>query len=225
MATRDVQAVGTDATGSTFATYPTAAYNQAANKVMVVTVEWEGDLLTCTVADTAGNTFSPATRINDTVHTMNIRQFYCLVSLAHATNVVTATFTSGAADYLTVRVESFTPSGTPAFVGQGSGTGTSTHAVSGSVTGGNFAVGGIKDFSGGLNLTPDSGWTIDYENTANATHFVDSITATTPTTCGGTFVSSTDWLVSVLTFSESGAAANVLDPWQHRGAMGAMVSM
>lgn len=206
--TRDITAEGTDATGNTVLALPTNVYNQASGKTLVVQVCWENDSSTCSVADIAGNTYTPLTKVNNGSDAMNTQIFYCLVSLASAVNVVTATFNSGTANYCNVVLNSYTPSGTPSFVAQNSGTGTGTAVATASATAGTMASGSIKDFSG-FTMTVGSGWTVVADHAANASHMEDRIDNPGGSiVADGTLSGSANWLAAIATFTDSGGGGS-----------------
>lgn len=209
--TRGVTATNVDATGNPVLTLATSGtFNLAAGKTMPVLVAWENDSGTCSLADVAGNTFTPCTKVNDGVNAMNIQIFYVLSTLASAVNVVTATFPSTTANFCSIWVGVYNPAGTASFVGQNSGTGTSANPASGSATAGTMAVGGVKDFSGSITLTPGTGWSLTQEYVSNASHFIDRIDAPGGSIpANGTLSGSAAWLAALATFTDSGGGGSV----------------
>lgn len=217
--TRGTTAKNVDASGGTVLTLATAGtYIQPANDLLGVIVMWENDHSTCTVADVAGNIFTACTKVYDGSHDMNIQMFYKLSATGSLVNAVTATFPSGTANYCSIWAGTYTPAGTASFVGQNSGFGTSANPLSASATAGTLALGGVKDFSGSITLTPGANWNLTQEYISNASHFMDRIDNPGGSiVANGTLSSSADWLSALATFTDSGGGGSVFIPPIGRG--------
>mgnify|MGYP001597954850 CR=1 FL=1 len=218
---------------NTVALAATGFTSVATGDSIVGAVKWEGGAATPTVTDTIGNTYTVvATQFSDSGIISAF--FYCLNCASGLLNVVTADF--GASR--TVRnIEASQYSGLNAgsFIGidfadtliGGPGTGTdaiTTEALN--VTSQPALVWAFAiDFDGGV-ASAGTGYT--GRGTLTNCRVEDKrVTATG--NVFGTFTTATGshtFLAGVMAISEgAAAAANVGQPWQQKGAMGAMVSM
>lgn len=93
MALAIVSTVGAgNSTSST--TVATGATAHTAGNLLVAVVNWENPATNCnSVTDTAGNTYTPLTKRTST--NIGAQMFYAKNITGHATNVVTATFSTG----------------------------------------------------------------------------------------------------------------------------------
>lgn len=134
------------------------AINQAAGQLIIASITWESTDTTVTVADTAGNTFTPLTKRKHTTTDMWVQEFYCLNSLSNATNVTTFTW-AAAAPFKHGRVGTFSFAGTAAFGTEGTieltgGTANGPIAITPSGTSANLLHTSNKIFDG----SPNSIW-------------------------------------------------------------------
>lgn len=199
--------IGSDSSGSGSSSQATSAgFNLSTGRLVAVRVKWEAANGTCTVADTAGNTYTPATKQRDATHEISTQWFYCLsTTFGNASNIWTATLPTGSL-YRDIVAFIYTPGGIASFIGESGAAQVSadTHAVSAAITAGTLAVcGGSENV--GQAATPDSGWTEQSDVAANATHSFDRIDAPGGTvTPGFTFATSTAWTIAGITFSDAG---------------------
>lgn len=211
MATRRAIVTGQDFTGSGALTQATAGtYAQAAGDLMVVTVKGEAGNATISVADLAGNTFSPLTRAFDSGSVEFCQMFYCLSSAANANNVVTATF-STAVQYRDIEVLRYIPDPGKsfAFVAEAvvGGGGPSTSPLTSAFTAGDLAVAIACEFAG-TSSTPTAGWTEQYDFSSNGTHVFDRIDSPGGTYTGScTIGTSAKWSIAAASFSEAAPPA------------------
>ena len=199
--------IGSDSSGSGSTAQATSAgFNLSTGRLVAVRVKWEAANGTCTVADTAGNTYTAATKQRDATNELSTQWFYCLnTTFGNASNIWTATLPTGSL-YRDIVAFIYTPGGIASFIGESGAAQVSadTHAVSAAITAGTLAVcGGSENV--GQAATPDSGWTEQSDVAANASHSFDRIDAPGGTvTPGFTFATSTSWTIAGITFSDAG---------------------
>lgn len=192
-----------DSSGGSATTQATAAFSLGAGRLAIVELTWEGNLGSSSIADTALNTFTPLTKASD-ANQQNAQLFYCLSTTAHATNVVTATLPAGS-QFRSIAVRPYLPSGTASFVAApANAAGISTTPLTAAFTAGDLAVALVKEFSGGITLTPTSPYASAFEDTSVAVHFINRTDSPGGTiTAGGTLGGSTTWLITAASFADA----------------------
>lgn len=204
MATRRTPQTAVNATAAFGTTLQLgASYNQAAHDCGLIAVRWEAaSNPTCTVNDTAGNTFTPLTKAT-TGSTMCVQIFYCLDMLAHASNIVQAVF-SATADYGMLVVSPFLPTGPVSFVaaptaGTGSG---GQNPLTPSFAAGSIGIAVCAE-DAGITMSPASGWSQVLDATAAGGHVIDRIDSPGGTiTAGLTQAGAPSWVIASASFVE-----------------------
>jgi hypothetical protein len=168
----------------------TAAYNQPAGDTITVCVMCESDAVgtvTTIVTDTAGNTYTILSQVTDGGNLQKAQIFYIINCAAHATNVITASFSGNTVQKVVVEASRWTPVGTVTFRAQPAGaTGTSTTPATAAFNAGDFAVAAAKKWTMTTH-TAGSGWTDAYSGTADGTEAFSMYRNDSP---GGTYTAS-----------------------------------
>ena len=203
--TRQAGASGSDSSGSGSTTIAAAAFNLVAGRLVVVVAKSEGAAGTIdSVADTAGNTYTPLTGQSYAAGSEGrARMFYCLSATGNATNVVTVTYSSGSSAYRYVRAQSYSYDGTSSFVAQNGANANSAAADSGTATAGKMAAGIIAEFTGAA-ITPGSGWTETDADTTTGGHFLDRVDSPGGSISCNATVTSNYWAALIATFTDTG---------------------
>lgn len=188
-----------------------AGFNLAAGRAVVVIVAWESANGVCTVADTAGNVYTPLTKQRDATNEFSQQIFYNLSSAANAANIWTATLPAASA-FAYINAFPYIPGGTASFISQSGAAPVSadTHAVAAAHLAGDMAVCGGKEFVGQA-AVPDAGWTENYDQASVGGHAFDRIDSPGGNiTPGFTFASSASWGIVSAAFKDTPSGSPTL---------------
>jgi hypothetical protein len=210
-----IQSASTPAAGAAASIATSLGFATAVGHLVVVNVS--GNATTVTLADSAGNTWTPLTPSN------GVWPFYSVITNP---GVLTFTATPNASSFLNIEAVEIagigpTSAGAPVVA---SGTGTTASSGSVSFTGNGIVLGATIRNSAGGTGTPGSGYTLDSSyDFVSGTHFGQDVlyklNASSPSTPSVGYASSATWSMLGYAFVETPTKATVTGPTS--GANGA----
>lgn len=206
------------ASGGTIAT---GATSHTTGNLLVCCVRHESTATTISVADTAGNTWTPLTKVSHGGTDMHLQLFYVLNCTGNASNVVTATFGANRA-YRGIQVMQF--SGLAAYDEEDSGTAsTATSVTSGAVAidSAGVVVNGIAIYGGLTTWSASTGYTL-VQNATDTKYMGMSYelqTGSSSETPGASGSSNDFWIIVSAAFLETGGGGGTTrgSPFGARG--------
>lgn len=187
----------------------TGATSHTTGNLLVCCVRHEGATTTISVADTAGNTWTPLTKVTHPGGDMHLQLFYVLNCTGNASNVVTATF-GASRTFRGIQVQQF--SGLNSYDEENSGTTTAgTSVTSGTVNidGAGVVVNGIAIYGGLVTWSASTGYTL-VQNTSDTQRMGMSYeleTGSSAESPGASGSSNDDWIIVSAAFLEASAAS------------------
>lgn len=192
------------------------ATSHTTGNLLVCFVRHEDAATTITIADTAGNTWTPLTKVTHPSVNMHGQLFYVLNCTGNASNVVTATF-GAARTYRGIQVKQF--SGLNSYDEEDSGTtstGTSVTAGTVNIDGAGVVVNGITMFGGLASWSASAGYTLVQNATSGTSDDYMGMsyeleTGSSAESPGASAGSNDDWIIVSAAFLEpTGATAVTL---------------
>lgn len=189
----------------------TAATSHTTGNLLVCCVRHEGATTTISISDTAGNTWTPLTKVTHPGGDMHLQLFYVLNCTGNASNVVTATFGANRT-FRGIQVQQF--SGLNTYDEEDSGTttaGTSVTAGTVNIDGAGVVVNGIALYGGLLTWSASTGYTL-VQNSADTQRMGMSYeleTGSSAESPGASGSSNDDWIIVSSAFLEAGAGPTI----------------
>ena len=186
----------------------TGATSHTAGNLLVCCVRHEGASTTISLADTAGNTWTPLTKVTHPGGDMYLQLFYALNCAGNASNVVTATF-GASRTFRGIQVQQF--SGLSSYDEEDSGTtsaGTSVTAGTVNIDGAGVVVNGIAIYGGLVTWSASTGYTLvqNASDTQRMGMSYELETGSSAESPGASGSSNDDWIIVSAAFLESGDA-------------------
>lgn len=204
----------------------TSAVSHTTGNLLVCCVRHEGATTTISVADTAGNTWQPLTKVTHPGGDMHLQLFYVLNCTGNASNVVTATF-GASRTYRGIQVMQF--SGLNTYDEEDSGTttaGTSVTAGTVNIDGAGVVVNGIAIYGGLISWSASTGYTL-VQNASDTTRMGMSYeleTGSSAESPGASGSSNDDWIIVSAAFLEPVFPVFTLQPTDQTVASGSAAS-
>lgn len=189
----------------------TGATSHTTGNLLVCCVRHEGATTTISVADTAGNTWTPLTKVTHPGGDMHLQFFYVLNCTGNASNVVTATF-GASRTFRGIQVQQF--SGLNSYDEENSGTttaGTSVTSGTVNINGAGVVVNGIALYGGLATWSASTGYTL-VQNTSDTQRMGMSYeleTGSSAESPGASGSSNDDWIIVSAAFLEAGAGPTI----------------
>lgn len=189
----------------------TSAVSHTTGNLLVCCVRHEGATTTISVADTAGNTWTPLTKVTHGGGDMHLQLFYVLNCTGNASNVVTATF-GASRTFRGIQVMQF--SGLNSYDEEDSGTttaGTSVTAGTVNINGAGVVVNGIAIYGGLLSWSASTGYTLvqNASDTARMGMSYELETGSSAESPGASGSSNDDWIIVSAAFLEAGSGPTI----------------
>ncbi len=198
--------------GPGVASIATAAYNQPAGDTITVRITLETDTpsaVTVTIADVAGNSFTPRNVARDGGNFQHAQLFDCINCLGDANNVITATIAGDTAQKVGLVVDRWTPAGTITFNAQPAGaTNTSNSPATAAFSAGDFAV-AVAHFWSTL-TSAAAGWTTAGSNTEGA-GFYRNDSPGGNYAAGATLGTSDLWTIAAASYLDTVSSVSITD--------------